>query len=366
MHTCAGLHANPLMRSIAAAALVVLVGSTAHSQALIEQPQQGRTWEYRRPPNAAPPALEVAPQTIELGDIIPETKHQASVRLTNTGDETIQIRDARSTCWCTVATLEKTLLEPGESMTLNAEVEAPDMLGELGRVIFVFIEGYSQPVSINVNGYVSRGVRAELKFTPPDQTRTGQVTLQSTSGRPFAVVTAGGAAPIHLDGFDPASNAVRSSYVIRYDLGDGPDEDLPKWFFIETDHATAAIIDLPVTNVTAELNRRPTRWTFEKERIILGSIEQGECRDFTILLRGVRISPLDAIQSLSVESDGVGAQLLGIESDEQGLRMRFRMSYEQSPLGLTVALLTLEISGEKQTLAVIGRVVGASPGRTPS
>lgn len=327
----------------------------ARAQQAPGQPDQPKTWEERVPPKAMPPALRIEPEAFEAGDMKPAEKRSATFQLTNTSDSTIEVEDVRSTCWCAAGELTKRTIKPGETVTLQATLEATPEPGILDRAIYVYAKGYAQPAILALRADVNYGIRAHIEYDTPEDSRMGIVQLTSADGRPFRVVSANFTAPVFVDGFDPSHDAPRSEYTIRHDLSSAPPGMLPPWFIIETDHPDSPIIDLPVIPEGEEVRRlRP--WIVSTGRVMVGQIGPGEWRDFVVTLRGVREDALNSIESLAGEPGEARVMLMGIEPAKDGMAARFRVAAAPDARGVVMEKLTIQAKGHDESLYILGRI----------
>lgn len=322
------------------------------------QPDGPKTWETRVPPKASPPPLLLDPPALEAGDLKPSEKRNATFQLTNTSDSTLTIEDVRSTCWCAAGEISNRTIKPGETVTLQATLEATPEPGVLDRAIYIYATGYAQPAILALRANVNYGIRTSVEYDNPETTRLGIVHLDSVDGRAFRVVSANFAEPVFVDGFDPKNDAPRASYTIRHDLSSLPPGMLPPWFIIETDHADSPVIDLPVFPEEDEVRRlRP--WILSTGRVMLGQFAPGGSRDFVITLRGVRDDPLNCIERMAVEPGEASVSLQGIEPTSDGMKARFRVSAPTDLRGVVFEKVTIQAAGHDEWVYVLGRVAPA-------
>lgn len=85
-----------------------------------------------------PPTLSVENPVHDLGELIIEEPAEDSYTLTNTGGETLIIENVETSCGCTVAELDTTRLNPGESTKLNISLDTSIKLGEVTKTIDVY------------------------------------------------------------------------------------------------------------------------------------------------------------------------------------------------------------------------------------
>lgn len=336
--------------------LVCVIAAVAASPAHVLG-QSGKTYEVRRPPQSSPPPIEVQPGEIDFADVMPESHNITSVTLVNRGTEPLKVTDIRTSCNCTTTDLPTRVLMPGEPVQMEAALDADKFMGKMRRNIVIFCEGYAQPKQIYVNCWVNYGVRTIVRYDPPGQFRTGEMSLESADGTPFTVLAANGEAPVFADGFDPTTDEPRASYTLRVDLASIPESDLPKWYLVETDHPTAPVIDVRVMGVEQERTRRP--WHVSHERLLLWRLSPGTSTEKTITLQNLLGSPLDIIDDISCDDPRVQVDVLGMTITSSGLKVRLRVRPDVEYRGLINARLTIEARDHREVIDLIGRVAEA-------
>ncbi len=76
-------------------------------------------------PSADGPRMTFKQTWIDLGRFSEAVTQTVTFEFTNTGNEVLHIRDIRSSCYCTVATLPKLSYQPGESGAVDVEFDPP-------------------------------------------------------------------------------------------------------------------------------------------------------------------------------------------------------------------------------------------------
>ena len=328
----------------------------------VDAQERKKTWEMRVPPKTTPAPIEMEPGVIDVGDIAPGEKGVVRVVIRNTGEEELRIERTRSTCWCAVTELSSKVIEPGGSIEMTGTVEAPDDIGELGRQIFLFFEGYSRAETLEVKGDVNRGVRVRTETTA--QPGELLVHMESVDGEAFGVLGVGrtdalgeaGAAPTFADGFDPATDEPRSSYTV---LLDGPTDSggyLNTWFAIETDRADCPVVDINMRNRGVQAGVRPPT-AFKSERVYIGAIRAGE----TVRVSNIAMlpggDPLYAVERVE-GSAGLDARVMGAQKAEEGPEIGFGLTVTRSTPGVFVGEVSVAF-GPRQSgsFYVVGRIV---------
>ncbi len=329
------------------------------------------------PPNSAPsPEAPVAPITegplriepggVNLGAVAPGTVHQASVALHNTGTVPIVIADVKSTCICTAPDdLKGRTIAPGASIPLNLTFSAPTELGERLKeiqVIFSFA-GQTRHVAVPVSAAITMSLRA----TPPyvdalKGVTAGESTVESVDGRPFRIISAGGASPEYADAFDPARDAPRSSYRLRWHV---PPRSVDAcagarlWWPIETDQADCPILPVRIrhecTGGASDPARRQRSWTFEEPIALLGAVRGGEPVEVEVVLNNASAVPIASVASLSPDAR---AELLGTEPRGKGATVcRVRFTPRAGQAGLLYAMVEFRSLTGNKDIAFIARVL---------
>jgi len=115
--------------------------------------------------------LTADPASLNLGRQPQEKSVNAEVNLTNTGSEPLEILAVTADCSCTVATLEKRKLSPGESTPLKISVETRAYQGQLHRNIHVQTSAgeVTLPIELTVSLYKSWALSPSVVVLPPSQ-----------------------------------------------------------------------------------------------------------------------------------------------------------------------------------------------------
>ncbi|TVQ59644.1 MAG: DUF1573 domain-containing protein [Phycisphaerales bacterium] len=339
-------------------ALAACAGVAAHAQQgpvrPADMPEQVPGAQQER--RAIPP-LRASPREIKLGFIDPEAVVTGTTQLTNTGDEPIRISRTASSCACTVADLEKEVLQPGESMPLEATLTAGRNLGGQQRSVRIWVDGYAMPYEVWVTAEVAYGVRANPIFVNAiGIQRTGEIFLESVDDKPFTVLSTNNET-VRYVGFDPESEAPRNSYTIRYDFTGVAGADLPMWWLVETDHPRAPIIDLRVVNQELAQKNIPNPrapWRLAEDRAILGVVAPGASAEVTIRLAGRRI---EALPTLTSNHPDVTFDLVEVKPESDGVELRVRVGIRSTASGLLTPAAVIDWQDHQQKFNVFMRAV---------
>lgn len=82
-----------------------------------------------------------------IEDVVPpgEKSYAFAFPFENTGDSTVEIREIKTTCGCTTATLEKITYAPGESGVILGTFSVGNRQGQQSKKIRVFTRSLAQP-----------------------------------------------------------------------------------------------------------------------------------------------------------------------------------------------------------------------------
>lgn len=249
------------------------------------------------------PPIQITPDKIDLGPITPGGKAPGVVKVKNISDKPLSLKEIVPTCKCTRAELAKNDLQPGEETELLFEVTPGYKLGKLGRprAAYVYFDPYLEPQILEIMYEVTYPIRYEPHFLrtediEPD--RKGELTLSSIDEKPFRMLRVNNQPVVYADGFDPAKDAPRNKYVVKWDLSQGR---MPPWLILETDRADSPVMEVDLLHDEIRLAEReaaigklhvtPGGWNFNV-------MQPGNAQTYEVKVYGV----IDAPQELSVSS----------------------------------------------------------------
>ena len=315
-------------------------------------------------------SLTIVPALHDFGAVSPGSVNQGSFAITNGGSRAVRILKVTPSCVCTtLSDLEGRMVAAGETVRLDASLDAPLQPGEKSAKVFVQLEGMSQPSIVKLQGMVTLPIQPEPAFASALKgTDQGSIRLRSIDGRPFSVVASNGGAPVFVD-FDPATDEARNAYEIRWSIKGMAAGVIPKWWVFTTDRSDCPIVPCRVRNENTGSKRDPERfdrrWIMLDDLADLGRVAPGETRDVPIQLdhynprgRGVVDKPewgsSLAVRSLdpALEASLVSATLVAGDQLDAVIRIRV-VGQPTSLLSTGVEISTATGSG---TLDVIGEV----------
>ncbi len=130
---------------------------------------------------------------------------EARIPLKNVGDETLIVRNVRTSCSCTVAPLDKDTLEPNETTYMTVRLDIHGKMGKVEKSISISTNNPTLPVSylkVAANIIVPVAV-SPAYFRFPElavgQKSTSTVELTNTTDEPIIIVDAIPNSPVELD-----------------------------------------------------------------------------------------------------------------------------------------------------------------------
>lgn len=307
--------------------------------------------------------LVVTPGGLDFGTILPKASLRGRFVLRNTGAEPIRIVSARPTCLCTVPEIiDGTVIAPGSSLAFNTEFHAPAAPGEkTAKINIVFEEGGEQrhaPVELSAD--VSLAVRGEPSYIDALRgARSGVVTISSTDGRPFRILSSNGAPPALGDG-NP-----RDAWELHWSLnypwpGEDCRGDERLVWVVETDHPDCPILPLRIrhdcTGSRSDPTRRERGWFFKDAVANLGAVRGGETVEAEVELGAYR--PADvAITGAVSQSPDATAELVSWDADPNGtVKVHVRVTPRRGYEGMLYAMVDIESATGNKAIAFVAKV----------
>jgi Protein of unknown function (DUF1573) len=235
-------------------------------------------------PNALPPGvpqmatipLAVEPPLVDFGRVAPGTKHPAKFLLRNVGPAPLTIARAQPSCKCTdISDIAGKTIPPGGTLELTAALLVPKSPGDKDAKVMISVQGMDGLVIAKMVADVTQPVRSEPAYVDALKgVSEGTVKLSSLDGKPFRVTAAGGRPPVFV-GFDPAKDAPRAQYEIRWRTADIASGQLPQWWVVDTDRADCPQIPLRIRHESTGMrfdSDRNGRFWFPPESIVLAGV----------------------------------------------------------------------------------------------
>ncbi|MBC02727.1 MAG: hypothetical protein CMJ34_05405 [Phycisphaerae bacterium] len=242
-------------------------GSTYGSDAMPSPPLGSSVMKGSIQVQTAAGAFDIVPELIDFGAVGPGTINRGAFKLTNRGGQPVRVLRVTPSCVCTtLSDLAGKVIQPGETVSLEASLDAPKQAGEKEAKVFVQLEGMQQPAVVKLNGMVTLPVQPVPAFASALQgVENGTIRLSSIDGRPFRVLASNGSAPSFVafqSGDDP-----RSSYELGWSVAGIAPQTIPRWWVFTTDRMDCPLVACRVRHPETGSRRDPTR--FERRWIIL-------------------------------------------------------------------------------------------------
>lgn len=341
---------------VIAALLVAMFGEIASAQT-----NAGRRF--------ATPPVSVGNDTVDFGDVPPNTTVIRSATLTNNSENQIRITGVRVSCGCTIAAWPEEWIQPGESVEIELTFQSGELWGPIQRYALLVFEGYNRPLRITTVAHVNTGLRASRDYEPLGQLFQGTITLTSTDGKPFSVRSLSfardgeenGAPAGVLSREDLADELKQPALVHRipFDFSKVDPLRLRRWVAIETDHPTAPVVAMHIDNPYAGIDQRRTLWIFNKDHLRLGSTVPGEPVEDTVVLSGLRSNA--ELQEVRTADPNLGVEVVSTDLDPaMGLTVVLRFTPSDAAKGLIHTDLTIRAVDFENTVETMIRVLPAN------
>ncbi len=185
------------------------------------------------------------PPAVDLGYILPNQTVNTIIQVRNIGDKPLKITLVKPSCTCTTLDdLTGTVIPPGESVPLTAQLKARSKPSPMTSSITFLFEGYLESSKVSISAQVARPIRTiPQAFNLATGELSGHIVVESIDGRPFTISAANRQPPEYI-GFDPATDEPRNGYVLQWDVSQYTQQTMPGWWMIETDHPDCPLVDV--------------------------------------------------------------------------------------------------------------------------
>lgn len=310
-------------------------------------------------PSPIEDSIKIEPAELEVGYIKPGEPVYREVLLRNMSDEPIQFARVSTTCTCVQGELLDDLTEPGEAARLKVRIEGRD-IGPIAQKLTIWFVGASRPLQVTVKAEVAQAVKADPFYinlaTPPsgeqEIPQTGEITLTAIDGRPFRVLSAGGAKPALKSG---DANDPATEHVVLWDFTNVTDDEVQPWWLIETDHPEARLIDIRVIHMALirKMVASQGPWTLAPDRIIVPDLAAGKSDERDIKLIKVKGG---TIESISVDSPLLDVELVDVQRTAAGAEATVRISASREAKGVIRTKLNVKADGVSQSSYLFVRI----------
>lgn len=271
-----------------------------------------------------PPVSVVGLQTQQVGRKSPLELITGTFRLRNTGTTPLTVTKVEAGCRCTFGVMNNPVIPPGGESVLSYEIDVRGTVGPLRKPMRLRFAGFNRSLEVVVQGELQYDVRAEPPTLKPDQTGDAQFTLTSLDGKPFRVLSVGGEKP-HVVSKVPSEGEAGLSWTLARNVT----RLLPYAVVVETDHPTAPVIDLRVTDGRVAQKETPFFKNINdiavgRHMVNLGVVKPGGSADFDMYITRVK----DFAKPVTVSTDGGDIKLEVVEvgpwrrPDDNHLKLR--------------------------------------------
>ena len=301
---------------------------------------------------AEAPPLVADPVALDLGFLAPNTPGEGTVTIKNTGTLPVTINAVVASCKCTtINDLVGKIIAPSGSETITIKLDGAPAMGVRRSSVKVTVDGFARALDIAVKGEVSLPVRVVPPYINAIEQKnlTGRLIIESLDRKPFRILSEKGGGGFSIQGFDGATEAPRSSYVVSYDLSASA-KDLPSHLLFETDAVGAGVVDVRVRSERAP--KKPAI-QFSDVRCNLGLIPAKSSKEalFTIA-NGTRV-----VESVTTTSSEATIALARTEPGNDGARNVFiTVTPAAEFAGILVLPIVLKTATHRAELEVIASV----------
>ncbi|MEL6498583.1 MAG: DUF1573 domain-containing protein [Planctomycetota bacterium] len=148
------------MRTITA---LSLAATLSVSGTALAQPSGADTTAQSADRQVTGPKLEFMPEEVDFGQIDDSKIVEKSITVSNVGDEVLRISreegGVRASCGCTVPTLPKYEIQPGESIDMTVRFDPRNRNGDQRKTISITPEGSNAARVLPVNAFVVQRVQ---------------------------------------------------------------------------------------------------------------------------------------------------------------------------------------------------------------
>jgi len=143
--------------------------------------------------SAGRPVIKVQEPDYDFGTIFRGDKAEHTFIVRNAGTDSLRIQNVRSSCGCTVPSIEKRVLGPGETTQLTAIFNSGGYSGSVTKQIYVYSNDMESPV-FNLSIHVD--VRMDIEVRPPQLYFAGlnegerverSILIRNTSDKPIDI-----------------------------------------------------------------------------------------------------------------------------------------------------------------------------------
>lgn len=318
------------------------------------------------PPAATPavktPLVVVGSQTQAVGTVSPLDFVRGSFTFRNVTDKPVTITKVEAGCRCTYGVMTANTIAPGGEAKMNYDIDVRGSVGPLRKPISLLVAGFDKGLEVVVQGELQYAVRCSPPTLQPNGSGEAQVTLTSSDGVPFRVMSVNGEEPIVVSR-NPAEGPKALSWTIVYNVG----RAWPYAVVVETDHPKAPVLDLRVYSSLVSNKEMPyfkqiNDLAIGRHMVNLGVVKPGGSAEFDMYITRVK----DYDQPVTLSTDGGDIKLELIETfpwhrpDDTGLKIRARFKEGMTGTKLFPVYVTSNGKTNRTWACAVLREEGAS------
>jgi hypothetical protein len=342
--------------------LLVLFVAVTQKPVLASASPLSQTQQQTTP--LAPVSIE--PPIVNFGKVKPGSKLPAKFVIHNLGSQPLTIKSVVPSCKCTdVNILAGTVIAPNASVELLATLDVPGTPGEKDAKVFLTFEGYGAPQMAMLKADASLPIRVTPAYIDALKSVVeGTIVVASDDGEPFQILSAGGITPRFV-GFDPAKDAPKDSYTLRWTVPNTSCETMPLWWIVETDRADCPLVAMRIRHECTGSKADPTKvdryWFIPEPLAVAGRLGTGESIVVPMVIehynpkeRGKIIRPeWSQVKSVRSLSPQITATLEGLRpGNKDDVAVLIRIAPVAGVTGILYAPVEIETATGKGVFAV--------------
>lgn len=338
------------MRTLTLASLVIVITAFIVPSASAQLPAPARGGA----PAAAPQGpIRAEPQKIDFGFVKPDQTLEANIVLFNPLDRPIVVTQATPSCQCTGVDVQGKTIPARGTLDMHVAMKmskAP--VRKLASVTLVFGE-IKQALKVEFEAEVTYAIRGVPNFIDAQHGKIdGSFKLEATDGTPFSILAVQGKPPAFV-GFDPAKDAPRAAYELRYDFSPatpGAAPAVPKYLIVETDRADCPLVDLRVRHETTRIAPpcKPAEF-----RSNFGRLAPGTSGEFSLELEAMGSKRVTSVRSLA---EGATVELIDQKADGENVLITCKVTPKPGRSGLFFFPVEIMIGSTKYDHIIFGAV----------
>ncbi len=318
-------------------------------------------------PQTVPPAsalrVAIEPPEIDFGEVGPNVDLPGSFKIYNRGTAPLTVARSQTSCKCTAADdLTGQVIPAGAFTPLNATLTTSATPGPKDAKVFLQFQGYEGMVQAKLAATVVLPIESEPPYVDALKgVSSGVLQVRARDGQPFRIISSNGEPPDYVD-FDPAADALRSEYQVRWSVAGMPCQGMRLWWILETDRSDCPILPARIrhecTGSRADPNRFQRQWTFKEYLVNAGRVSAGQPVELEIDIDNRGGAQIESVQSLT---PGSRARLLDASDlGDRETRCRVEFTPDAGMQGLLYARLRVMSTTGDGEIAIVAQV--APPG----